>query len=99
MGNRSIAIFVGALTTTAGGARGSQTAVDYRVLSPGSLIVRAAVQTSGQDLVVVSGADLGGVGRLWFVAPSVGGSYPLTLDMTNAYGCRRTQTGPVLVVK
>jgi hypothetical protein len=49
-----------------------------------------AVQAYGEAVKQSEGASLEDVGSLWFRTPAAAGTYPVTLEAENQYGCTAT---------
>ncbi len=71
--------------------------VDYQ-LSSHTPVTEIAVQLNGGIVAQQTGTGLSDSGGMWFLAP-LSGSYALTVEAKNAFGCARTATAlfPVVV--
>lgn len=95
LGNRAVSIFVTSLQATGSGGAGSKAYLNFQVASPNSPVTHLAVQSRGVDLPqgTMDGgppAYLNAAPGLWFVVPSVPGTYPLSVQAKNLYGCLNT---------
>lgn len=95
LGDRSVAIFITRVLPTTG-ARGSQSAVDFQLASPNSPIVDVALKLDGVVARSMHGDDLLSTRGIWFTTPRQPGTYVLTVQATNQFGCSALQTKDAL---
>ncbi len=99
-GHDAIAVFVTALQTTGSGGALSKARLDFQLASPNSPITHVAVRSNGATVAAMDGTDLTALAGLWFTVPATPGTYPLSVQAGNAFGCIIEQaTTKVLTVK
>ena len=86
LGANAIRITPTALVKTGSGGAGSGTRLDFQVASPGSPITSVGVYANGVAFSPLpgganpmTGANLGGLAGLWFLFPTVSGTYPVSI--------------------
>jgi hypothetical protein len=102
-GTRAVALFI-TRKINGNGAVGSREGLLYQISSAGSPVVAIQPMLNGQPAGPGErGADLTWDGGIWFPTPTTPGTYTLTLDVTNAAGCKATGTkdaaGRLLITK
>lgn len=98
LGANAVSIFITQLENTTGSV-GSKARLDYQLGSPGSPVLSVAILVNGvqtKQFGPAGSTDLTADGGMWFTTPSVAGTYPVTLTVTNAQGCSATQTKDAL---
>jgi hypothetical protein len=75
--------------TTAGSPPGSGARVNFQIASPNSPVTNIQARLNGQLVgEPIAGRRSGGI---WFDTPTVPGTYVVTVEATNAYGCTAVQ--------
>lgn len=92
LGDRHVGVFVTDWMATTG-QPGSKGRVNFQLSSPNSPITQVWAHLGSESLgQVVTGTDVTAISGIWFTVPTTSGSYALTVDASNAYGCRTVQT-------
>jgi hypothetical protein len=91
-GNRVVTATITRYVTTNKNAAGSLSRLEYLTTSPNSLISHVAVLLDGTAAAVMDGANVGPASGMWFTLPTVPGTYTVTLEASNAAGCKAVAT-------
>ena len=93
LGDRAVSVFVTDWSATTG-QPGSKARINMQLASPNSPITQVTVKLGGTPASVAVGTDLTAFAGTWFTTPTTPGSYPLTVEVANVYGCRATAERP-----
>lgn len=86
LGNRFVSVVTTRWTPTTG-QPGSQAWVQFQLASPNSPITQIVVKLNGAAVSTTAGASLNRSAGVWFDTPIAPGTYALTVDASNAFGC------------
>jgi hypothetical protein len=89
LGRMAVGLFAGRVVGTTGSV-GSRARLEFQAGSPGSPLLSLTVRVNGEAVKQSEGASLEDVGSLWFRTPVAAGTYPVTLEAENQYGCTAT---------